>query len=175
MSKFTEQLKSMKDGIEGLVLKFNEMLVPPAPIVAPVGLTDHTLADGTILSIDKVEVNGKATIAGAPADGDFELPDGTKIKVVGGVITEVVMKEQEAPISEAMFSEYKKEMEAKFSAMSKLVGEVLEVSKQQFSLIEEISKEPIAKPLDKVKLDFKDIPFEQLTAYQRRQLVKQEA
>jgi ATP-dependent Clp protease protease subunit len=166
MSKFTEQLKAMKDNLAGLVLKFNEN--PLLNPIAPVALTDHTLADGTVLSIDKVEVGGKATIAGAPADGDFELPDGTKLKIVAGDITEVVMKQEDAPLSEAMFKEHVKKTDAEIAALKATFAEMLGVVQSNFSLTEELSKEPAAKPLEK-KIDK---PFEQMTALEKRRATK---
>lgn len=60
-------------------------------VTTPVATTDYTLQDGTtIVQIDKLEVGGLVTTAGAPvADGDYTLQDGTKLTVAAGAITVV--------------------------------------------------------------------------------------
>lgn len=90
---------STKVAIKDLVAKFNA--VPTDPVVAPVIAAPTNLAaietklkDGTTLSVDKMEVGGKAqliTEAGvvdAP-DAEYEAEDGTKIYVAGGLITKI--------------------------------------------------------------------------------------
>lgn len=82
-------------------LLFGEQM--PAPIPAPEKMaTDCTLKDGTVVSIDKLEVGGAVTIAGAPApDGNHVLEDGTTISVANGLITEVATAAAEAGEGEA--------------------------------------------------------------------------
>ena len=64
---------------------------PAAPVVE-ITLIDVELKDGTMLSVDKMEVGGMATIAGNPAPAaDYEAKDGQIIKVgEGGVISEII-------------------------------------------------------------------------------------
>lgn len=67
-----------------------EIKVLFADTVAVPGPTDYKLADGTAVNIDKLEVGGVLTVAGAPAaDGEYTLDDGTSITVLNGVISEV--------------------------------------------------------------------------------------
>ncbi len=89
---------SIKEKIEALKQLFSQPTPPmptpvpePTPAPAPVEFKDYTAADGvTVLSIDKLEVGGKVMIAGAPAaDGEYTLADGKKMKVMGGLITEM--------------------------------------------------------------------------------------
>lgn len=86
----------IKAQIKELALKFNA--VPPvvAPAVAPVNLAaiETKLKDGTTLSVDKMEVGGKAQIISetgavdAP-DATYEAEDGTLITCASGLITEI--------------------------------------------------------------------------------------
>lgn len=71
---------------------------PAAPINPPVPekLDAVTLKDGTAVSIDKLEIGGNVLINGVPpADGEYELNDGTNITVVNGVITEIESAKEE--------------------------------------------------------------------------------
>lgn len=90
---------STKVAIKDLVAKFNAL--PTEPVVAPVisaptnlAAIETKLKDGTTLSVDKMEVGGKAqliTEAGvvdAP-DAEYEAEDGTKIYVTGGLISKI--------------------------------------------------------------------------------------
>ena len=80
-------------------------VTPPAPAPAPAPpapaeFKDYTAADGvTVLSIDKLEVGGKVNINGAPApDGEYQLQDGTKVKVAAGLISELEAAEPAPPV-----------------------------------------------------------------------------
>lgn len=100
----TDIMPSLKEMVANLKKQFFDGVpapiipaVAPAPVVAPVVTpqalnTEYTLKDGTICTIDKLEIGGVALIAGVPApSGEHELSDGTKFTVgEGGVITEVV-------------------------------------------------------------------------------------
>ena len=81
-----------------------------APVEPAVKLEDVKLIDGTMLSVDKMEVGSAATFTGAdgvaiPAEGEFELEDGTKVMCAGGLVTEIKPKEADAqpePVEEDM-------------------------------------------------------------------------
>jgi hypothetical protein len=90
-------VKEALDKIKKLV--FNaEPVIPPAPVALA---TDYTLADGTVVSIDKLEAGGIVTIAGVVApDGDLTLEDGTIITILSGVISVVTPKTVEPVIPE---------------------------------------------------------------------------
>ena len=86
--------KETKDALKSALLKFGIDL----PATQVVKLEDVTLIDGTMLSVDKMEVGAMATFTGAdgvavPAEGEFELADGTKVICMAGVITEIMTKE----------------------------------------------------------------------------------
>ena len=87
--------KETKDALKSALLKFGIDL--PATKVET-KLEDVALIDGTMLSVDKMEVGAMATFTGAdgvavPAEGEFELADGTKVICMAGVITEIMTKE----------------------------------------------------------------------------------
>jgi hypothetical protein len=80
---------------------------------------DIPLKDGKVLNVQSEDGNlvGKpATVDGAPAEGTFELADGKKIVVVGGVVTEVV----EGAESEA--DKMKKELESVKAQLAQLTA-----------------------------------------------------
>jgi hypothetical protein len=80
----TERIQAIKN-----ILFFGSVEAPaPAPVLAE--FKEYPLKDGTSLSIDKLEVGGAVQLAGAPAaDGEYELADGAKVKVVAGLISEL--------------------------------------------------------------------------------------
>ena len=147
----TEALKKIKEMFLG------EVAPVVAPIVAPVvaAATDYTLPDGTVVSIDKLEVGGMVMIAGVPApDGDITLADGTVITVLAGVITEV---KEVAPIETA--SELPAQMSADFTAHKEAFASEVkalraELAKQKdtitemFSLMETMAAQEVTKPLE---------------------------
>lgn len=75
----------------------------PAPAPAPMAAVEYKLQDGTAVSIDKLEVGGVVTIAGAVApDGEYCLEDGTCITVAVGVISAVTPPAAAEPVAEEM-------------------------------------------------------------------------
>ena len=86
--------KETKDALKSALLKLGIDL----PATQVVKLEDVALIDGTVLSVDKMEVGAMATFTGAdgvavPAEGEFELADGTTVMCVAGLITEIKPKE----------------------------------------------------------------------------------
>jgi len=104
-----ELSEKAKTAVASYLAKFGIDL--PAKKVEPaVKLEDVKLIDGTMLSVDKMEVGAAATFTGAdgvaiPAEGEFELEDGTKVICVAGAITEIKPKEadvQPEPVESEM-------------------------------------------------------------------------
>ena len=90
--------KETKEKLQSALLKLGIEL--PATKVET-KLEDVALIDGTMLSVDKMEVGAMASFIGAdgmsmPAEGTYELADGTMITCVAGLITEIMPKEAEA-------------------------------------------------------------------------------
>lgn len=87
----------------GIDMPAKKVETPTEPAVK---LEDVKLIDGTMLSVDKMEVGAAATFTGAdgvaiPANATYELEDGTKIVCVEGVVTEIIEPQPE-PVEEDM-------------------------------------------------------------------------
>jgi len=102
--------KETKDALKSALLKLGIELPATKVETEVVKLEDVALIDGTMLSVDKMEVGAMASFIGAdgvavPAEGEFELADGTKIICAAGVITEILAKEadvQPEPLEDEM-------------------------------------------------------------------------
>lgn len=86
--------KETKEKLQSALLKLGIEL--PATKVET-KLEDVALIDGTMLSVDKIEVGAMASFIGTdgmsmPAEGTYELADGTLITCVAGLITEIMPK-----------------------------------------------------------------------------------
>lgn len=101
-SHLQEEISFMSE-IKDLWNQFKEKFLGNPEVqspAAPVQLTEATLKDGTVVTVDKLEVGGVVKIGDAPAPaGVHELSDGTKITVGEGGVIESVEKE-EAPVEE---------------------------------------------------------------------------
>lgn len=86
-------LDAIKNGIADIKKSlFDTNVPPPAAPVLPAAQSALKTKGGVEVQVDKMEIGGKVTIAGAPAPaGEHELEDGTKITVgEGGVITAII-------------------------------------------------------------------------------------
>jgi hypothetical protein len=117
--------KETKDALKSALLKLGIDLPATKVEDTVVKLEDVALIDGTVLSVDKMEVGAMATFTGAdgvavPAEGEFELADGTKIICMAGVITEIVTKEAEAETEATDAKPLEDEMKAILSRLEAL-------------------------------------------------------
>lgn len=105
--------KETKEKLQSALLKLGIELPAIKVETEVVKLEDVALIDGTMLSVDKMEVGAMASFIGAdgmsiPAEGEFELADGTTVICVAGVITEIKPKEADVqpepmePVAEEM-------------------------------------------------------------------------
>jgi hypothetical protein len=166
---------SSKEAIEKIKnMLFGEVV---APVVLPESVgsgqvfADYKLKDGTIVSIDKVEIGGSVNLNGEPApDGYHLLEDGTKIEVSKGLIVSV---EKEAVVAEVP-EELKKlpvmmsavnqdivDLKKTIDAQAKLIATQSESLKQMFALVETIANNSIEQPKEKVK------SFDEMTALEK--------
>lgn len=101
-------IKKAEEILEGIKkLAFGEEMPPANPIVEPAQFSEYSLADGTMVMIDKMEIGGKVMVNDAPVmDGEYELADGTKMKVVGGAISEIESPAPAAPVQEDMGAKF---------------------------------------------------------------------
>jgi len=157
--------KETKEKLVSALQKFGIEL--PATKVEPtevVKLEDVALIDGTMLMVDKLEVGSKAEFMGAdgiavPAEGEFELADGSKVVCAGGVISEIMPKEAEAqPEVESELAAVLSRLEAieKSIASNKTALET-QLSEQNKSIevalsaVNELAKIPVAMSLESQK------------------------
>ena len=129
-----------KEAVASYLAKFGIDL--PAKKVEPTvaKLEDVKLIDGTMLSVDKMEVGAMATFTGAdgvaiPAEGEFELEDGTKVICAAGLITEIKPKEAD-PQPEPVESE----MKAMLSKLSERLDAIEKNSITKTSLETELAE-----------------------------------
>jgi hypothetical protein len=163
----------------------------PAKQVEPTvaKLEDVKLIDGTVLSVDKMEVGSPATFTGEdgvaiPAEGEFELEDGTKIVCAAGVVTEIKPKEAEAPVAEvepvesemkAMLSKLSERLDAfeknNVAAKTTLEAELSETKKGlgvALSAISELNEKAVAVNLESQKPSKKTTKaYEEMSNYEK--------
>jgi hypothetical protein len=197
MSNIKDELKSilgkeLTDKVKSF-LKLNA-----TPVKVEVKLDDITLNDGTILTVDKMEVGANATITTADGvvtapDGEYTSQDGTVITVMGGLVAEIATKQEEAPeapetapaamdaITELKAIIAKLEKQSNEN-LTKLVKEnkslKVELASQKaglqiaLSAIDKIAETPVAISLESQstpKVNLNDIPYEKMTNYQKLQ------
>ena len=147
------------------------------PKVEPVKMVEVKTKDGLILEVDKLEVGGSVLLNGAPvADGDYEAEDGTKMKVVSGLITEIQAAEEPAKVEieveamkklPGMFSAINADFAAtknEIADLKKTIATQKESLKQMFSLVEKIAQSSIERPIEKVKSFDELSPLEKFRA-----------
>ena len=132
--------------------------------------------DGKIFSIEG-ELKAESVIKEATpeglvdvADGEYELEDGTKIKVVGGKISEVAAKATDntntvpAEMAKviAQLSEQKNAIEVKFEAQTKEIDEL----KKQLVVLSKHMTKILETPINTVTETKVDI--EKMSAFERR-------
>ncbi len=168
---------SSKEAIEKIKnMLFGEMPVQaPAPVPTPEAagqvFADYKLKDGTVVSIDKLEIGGSVNLNGEPApDGYHLLEDGTKIHVMNGLIDEIEKEEVVAEVPEELkklpvqMSEVNKDivdLKKTIEAQAKLISRQSESLKQMFALVETIANNSIEQPKEAVK------SFEEMSALEK--------
>lgn len=123
----TEKLKQIKEMLFGKQQEFGEA----------------TLADGTVIKWEGELAVGVAVMAitadgEVPApDGEHQLEDGTKVKTVGGLVTEI-----EAPQAED-FAAKMKPYEDRIASMETALKDFLEIATQSNEAFEAVKKENV--------------------------------
>jgi hypothetical protein len=146
---------------------FGEVPVQSAPVPEPTPeaagqvFAEYKLKDGTVVSIDKVEIGGQVQLNGEPApDGYHLLEDGTKIEVLSGLIVGVEKEEVVAEVPEelkklpVMMSAVNQDivdLKKTIDAQAKLISKQSESLKQMFALVETIANNSIEQPKEAVK------------------------
>ena len=180
-----------KEALKAALLKFGIEL----PATKVVKLEDVTLIDGTMLSVDKMEVGAAATFTGAdgvaiPAEGEFELADGSTVVCVAGLITEIKPKEAdkqpEAPEVPAgpnaemtailsRLTEIEKNFKTSASTSATLEAQLSETKKGlavALSVIEDMNTNAVALNLEAQKDVKKKIDISKLNQFEKYKLAK---
>ena len=165
--------------------------VAPAPVEpTPVELgTEYVLADGTVVSIDKLEAGGVVLIEGVPApDGEHELQDGTKITVAGGIIESVQAKEVEPVEPEDMNKQFAEDIaslkneftshkeafasvQADFTAAKETIGKQDAAINQLLEVVQKLSEVAVSQPAQAPQNFEKNV--EDMTPLERHRYFKQ--
>ena len=197
MSNIKDELKSILG--KELTEKVKSFLkLNATPVKVEVKLDDITLNDGTILTVDKMEVGANATITTADGvvtapDGEYTSQDGTVITVMGGLVAEIATKQEEAPeapetapatmdaITElkAIVAKLEKQSNENLTKLTKENKSLkVELASQKaglqiaLSAIDKIAETPVAISLESQstpKVNLNDIPYEKMTNYQKLQ------
>jgi len=197
MSNIKDELKSILG--KELTEKVKSFLkLNATPVKVEVKLDDITLNDGTILTVDKMEVGANATITTADGvvtapDGEYTSQDGTVITVMGGLVAEIATKQEEAteaPETAPAAMDAITELKAIVAKLEKQSNENLtkltkenkslkvELASQKaglqiaLSAIDKIAETPVAISLESQstpKVNLNDIPYEKMTNYQKLQ------
>ena len=154
--------KETKEKLVSALLKFG-IEIPAKQVETPIvtKLEDVALIDGTMLMVDKLEVGAKAEFMGAdgiaiPAEGEFELADGSKVICVGGLISEIMPKEadvQPEPVNEmaailSRLESLEKSFSAKQTSLETQLSENSKAIEVALSAVNEIAKVPVALSLE---------------------------
>ena len=145
--------------------------VPPAAPVEPVQLEakEYSLADGTKVMIDKLEVGGLVTVEGNPApEGTHMLADGSSVLLdAAGAIVAITPAEVEEP--EVMQDARVDALQTQLAAQEKEITKQKQAFIELVSLVEKLAEEPAVAPIEPQKNQFskpKEEKAERLAKFQ---------
>lgn len=141
-----------------------EPVEPVAP-VEPVQLEakEYSLADGTKVMIDKLEIGGMVTLNDAPAPmGEHYLADGSKIELdANGAIVSIEAAEPAEPVVEPeVMVEPAAPVQMRDERVDALQAELTKVKQgfaQLVSLVEQLTETPAVEPTEPQKTQFNAI------------------
>lgn len=158
------------------------------PVKEVVKLEDVTLMDGTMLSVDKMEVGSNAMFTGAdgvavPANGEYEYADGS-IVCVEGVVTEIKPKEMDVqPESKpemdmtAILNRLDALEKAQSSSSVTLEAQLSETKKHLFTAltaIDKMNEASVAVNLESQKAPIVKKSFEEMSALEKHRAIKEQ-
>jgi hypothetical protein len=153
--------KTILKNIKALFSELPAEPVAPAPVAEPiqVEMKEYSLADGTKVMLDKLEVGGMVTINDLPAPvGEHLLADGTKIKLdEAGVIVEIEAAEPAEPIAPVEAAAPVAPVQMKDARVDALQAEVKKLRQgfaQMVALVESLTETPAAEPIEPQKTQF---------------------
>ncbi len=164
------------------IIQLEEIAKPVAPVTTPVTLKEVKTKDGLkTLSYDGelaegVMVNDMSTGVPIPAEGEYELADGTKISCAAGKVTKIEKVAAAAPEMAAMVAQMSA-IEVKYSADVKALKEsndkeILELKKSNQFLavtLKKILDTPIHQGKEEKKLTGKltDAEYKSLSSFEQ--------
>lgn len=180
-----------KEAVKNFIAKLGIEL--PAKLV--VKLEDVALIDGTMLMVDKLEVGAKADFMGddgiaIPAEGEYELADGSTVVCAAGVITEIkpasadVQPETpEVPAAESEMKTMLSKLSERLDAIEKNSAKVATLEAQlsenkkglvvALEAIEEFNTTAVAVSLEANKKSKPtELEFSKMTEHQKYQIAK---
>lgn len=150
-----------KEILEKIKAVFNEVPAEPTPApvetLAPVEFKEYTLADGSSVSIDKLEIGGAVTKDGLPVpEGEYMMADGSAIEVdASGLIYEIKAAEP-ADVAETVVTP-QEPIVMEDARVPQLMAEQVRL-KQAFNqlveLVEGLIETPAAEPIEVQKTKF---------------------
>lgn len=152
---------NIKDTLQAIKALFQDEPMPPAaPVVPapaePVEMKEYTLADGTAVMIDKLEIGGMVKVGELPApEGEYYMADGSSIEVdAAGLITEIKAAEPAAPPAPV---EPPAPVAMRDERVDALIAENKQIKQgfaQLVALVEALAETPAAEPLEPAKDKF---------------------
>lgn len=172
---------NIKDTLQAIKALFQDEPMPPAnpaPAPAPaepVEMKEYTLADGTAVMIDKLEIGGVVKVGELPApEGEHKLADGSSVTVdAAGVITEIEAAEpaaEPAPV-EATNAEPVAMRDERVDVLIAENKKIKEGFAQLVALVEALAAEPAAEPLEPAKNQFSQAKEEKAAKFKQIQEV----
>jgi hypothetical protein len=156
-------------------LVFADQVPAPAPAPDPApAVTEYKLKDGSVISIDKLEVGGIVTLNGEPAvDGEYQLESDQIVQVSGGVIVELSSPTEDTIPEEMKCLPAKMEaLQVELSAakievdeLKKEINSQKEGFKMMFELVEKLAEAPTEAPAE-------DVKWEDMTPLQKFRALK---
>lgn len=147
----------------------------PAPEPIPVEMKEYSLADGTKVMMDKLEIGGKVTVNDLPAPmGEHVLADGTKIKLdEAGVIVEVEAAEPAVePVAAAVEPVAPVQMrDERVDALQAEIKQLKQGFSQMVALVESLTETPAAEPIEPQKTQFGEVIEAKKARYKEIQAV----
>lgn len=170
---------NIKDTLQAIKALFQDEPMPPAepaPAPAPaesVEMKEYTLADGTAVMIDKLEIGGMVKVGELPApEGEYYMADGSSIEVdAAGLITEIKAAEPAAPPAPV---EPPAPVAMRDERVDSLIAENKKIKEgfaQLVALVEALAAEPAAEPLEPAKNQFSQAKEEKAARFKQIQEV----
>jgi hypothetical protein len=166
--------KTILKNIKALFSELPAEPVAPAPVAEPiqVEMKEYSLADGTKVMLDKLEIGGMVTINDLPAPvGEHLLADGTKITLdEAGVIVEIEAAEPAEPVAPAPVAPVQMK-DARVDALQAEVNKLKDGFAQMVSLVEALTETPAAEPIEPQKTQFGEVIEAKRNRYKEIQAV----